>query len=115
MFAFGLAFVLLCEGTVDHPAHDSADEDCERGADGEIGSHGECERTNAKQFYHDDEGYAEENERPGELATKDAVDDGRHEAALWGGGLFAADALDPLDLDLAGGGIIEVFAVGERG
>ena len=72
------------------------------------------ERT-PRSSTHDDEGYAEQDERPGEFAAEDAVDDGGHEAALRGGGFFAADALDPLDFDLAGGGVVEVLAVGEGG
>ena len=51
----------------------------------------------------------------GKFAGEDAVDDGGHQLALGGGGLFAADALGPLDEDLVGGGVHEVFAVGERG
>ena len=51
----------------------------------------------------------------GSLRLEDAVDDGGHEAALWGCGFFAADALDPLDFDLAGGWVVEVFAVVEGG
>jgi len=58
---------------------------------------------------------AEEDEGPGELAGEDAVDDGGHEAALRGGGAFAADALDPLDLDAAAGGVVEVLAVLDGG
>ena len=45
---------------------------------------------------------SEQHESPGQLAAEDAVDDSGHEAALRGGGLFAADALDPLDFDLRG-------------
>ncbi len=86
-------------GAVDHPAHDAADEDGERGGDGEIGADGEGERADAEQLDDDDEGDAEQDQRPGELAGEDAVDDGGHEAALRGGGLLAADALDPLDFD----------------
>ena len=107
--------VVVEHGAVDHPAHEAADEDGEGGGDGEVGSDGEGEGADAEELDDDDEGDAEEDERPGELAGEDAVDDGGHEAALRGGGLFAADALDPLDLDLAGGGVEEVLAVGEGG
>ena len=115
MFDAGLPCGLAMHGAVDHPAHDSADEDGECGGDGEIGSHGEGEGADAEEFDDDDEGDAEEHERPRQLAAEDAVDDGGHEAALRGGGLFAADALDPLDFDLAGGGVVEVLAVVEGG
>ena len=106
---------LLCESAIDHPAHDAADEDGQRGGDGEIGADGEGERADAEQLDHDDQRDAEQDEGPGELAREDAVDDGGHEAALRGGGLFAADALDPLDFDLVGGGVVEVLAVVEGG
>ena len=102
-------------GVVDHPAHDSADEDRERGGDAEVGAHGEGEGTDAEEFDDDDDGDAEEHERPGKFAGEDAVDDGGHETALRGGGFFAADALDPLDFDLAGGGVVEVLAVFKGG
>ena len=94
---------VLEHGAIDHPAHDSADEDGEGGGDGEVGSYGEGEGADAEEFDDDDEGYAEEDEGPREFAGEDSVDDGGHEAALRGGGFFAADALDPLDFDLAGG------------
>src|ERR1700733_12893270 len=106
---------MFFEGTVDHPAHDSADEDGEGGGDGEVGSYGEGEGADAEEFDDDDEGYAEEDEGPGEFVGEDSVDDGGHEAALRGGRGFAADALDPLDIDLAGGGVVEVLAVFESG
>ena len=110
----GLPCGVATHGVVDHPAHDSADEDGEGGGDGEVGAYGEGEGADAEEFDDDDEGDAEEDEGPGEFAGEDAVDDGGHEAALRGGGFFAADALDPLDFDLAGGGVVEVFAVFER-
>ena len=77
----------------------------------EVGSDGEGERAHAEEFDDDHERDTEQDQGPGELAGEDAVDDGGHEAALRGGGFFAADALDPLDLDLAGGGVVEVLAV----
>jgi len=63
----------------------------------------------------DDDGGAKLHGRPGEFAAEDAVDDGGHETALWGRGLLAADTLNPLDFDFAGGGVVEVFAVFESG
>src|SRR5208337_4639368 len=55
----------------------------------------------------------EHDQSPGQLAREDSVDDGGHEAGLRRGGLFAADAGDPLDLNLLGGGRVEVLAVGK--
>ena len=81
----------------------------------EVGADGEGEGADAEEFDDDDEGDTEQDEGPGEFAGEDSVDDGGHEAALRGGGLFAADALDPLDFDLAGGGVVEVLAVVEGG
>src|SRR5215471_17425346 len=103
------------DGTVDHPAHDASTEHGERGADGKIGSDCKGERAHAEDFNGDDEENAKEDESPRKLAGEDAVDHGSHEAALWGCGLFAADALHPLDFNVAGLRVVEVFAVGERG
>ena len=66
----------------------------------QIGADSEGERADAEQLDGDDEGDAEQDQPPGELAAEDAVDDGGHEAGLRGGGLLAADALNPLDFDL---------------
>src|SRR5215470_839393 len=103
------------DGAVDHPAHDASAEHGERSADGEIGSDGEGERTHTENFNGDDKEDAEEDESPGKLACEDAVDDGGHEAALWGCCFLAADALYPLDFDVASLRVVEIFAVGERG
>ena len=50
MFEFGLALGVAVHGAVDHPAHDSADEDGEGGGDGEVGSYGEGEGADAEEF-----------------------------------------------------------------
>ena len=110
-----LAGGVLGEAAVDHPAHDAADEDGEGGGDREVGADGEGERADAEELDGEDERDAEQDERPGEAMGEDAVDDGGHETALRGGGFFAADALDPLDLDALGGGVVEVLAVFEGG
>src|SRR5580704_17109983 len=102
---------MAMHGVVDQPAHDSADEDGERGGDAEVCAYREGEGADAEEFDDDHDGDAEEYERPGQLAAKDAIDDGGHEAALRGRGLLAADALNPLDFDFAGGWIVEVLAV----
>ena len=113
MFKASFLSSVVEQGAVYHPAHDSADKDGESGGDGEVGSDGEGEGADAEEFDDDDEGYTEEDEGPGEFAAEDAVDDGGHEAALRCGSGFAANALDPLDVYLAGGGVVEVLAVFE--
>ena len=111
----GVGEAMLFHSAIDHPAHDSAYEDGEGGGDAEVGSDCEGEGADAEQFDDDDDGDAEENESPREFAAEDSVDDGGHETALRGRGFFAADALDPLDFDFAGGRVVEVFAVVEGG
>ena len=97
------------------PADHAADKDGQSGSDGEICAHGEGQGTDAEQLNRDDDEDAEQDQSPGELAAENAVDDGGHEAGLRGGRLFAADAGNPLDFDLLGGGRVEIFAVGEFG
>src|SRR5258708_6452752 len=103
------------QDVVDQPAHDSADEDGERGGDAEVGAYGEGEGADAEEFDDDHDGDAEENERPGEFAAEDSVDNSGHETALWSCCLLAADALNPLDFDFAGGWVVEVLSVVEGG
>ena len=99
---------------VDHPAHHAADEDGQRSGDGEVRADSEGKRTDAEKFNDDDEGDTKQHQGPGQFAREDAIDDGGHQAALRSSGLFAADALNPLDFDLASGGVVEILAVLER-
>ena len=101
------------EGGVYQEAHDAAGEDGQGGADREVGSYGEGERADAEQLDRDHEEDAHQDETPWEFLAEDAVDDGGHEAGLRGGGVFAADALDPLNFDFARARGVEVFAVGK--
>src|SRR5277367_988026 len=106
---------MFFHGAIYHPAHDSAYEDGECGGDAEVGADREGERADPEEFNDDDDGDAKKNKGPWEFAREDSVDDGGHEAALRGGGFFAADALNPLDFDFACGRVVKVFAVVERG
>lgn len=101
-------------GAVDHPAHHSADEDGQGGGDGEVGPYGEGEGAYAEELDDDDQRDSKKNQGPGKLLGEDAIDDGSHELALGCGGLLGADALNPLNLDLAGSGVEEVLAVRKR-
>ena len=77
--AFAAGFL---DGRIDEPADHAAAEDGQRGADGQIGADGEGERADAEQLDGDDQGDAEQDQSPGQLAAEDAVDDGGHEAGL---------------------------------
>ena len=81
---------------IDYPAHDASAENCQRRRDGKYAPTAkDSERTPSSST-------AITRETPsstsphGSLRRQDAVDDGGHEPALRRGGLFAADALDPL-------------------
>ena len=102
-------------GLIDEPAHHAADKDGQRGADGQIRADGEGERADAEQLDGDDERDAEQHQSPGQLAAQDAVDDGGHEAGLRRGRAGAADALNPMHLNVAGGGRVEILAVLQLG
>ncbi len=115
MLNHSFALELLLRGAIDNPAHHPTHKDRESRADGQIGSHCQGQRADPKQLNHDDQRHAEQHERPRKLAAEDAVDDRGHQSALRRCGLLAADALCPLDFDLAGGRVVEILAVGKGG
>ena len=114
-FGFGGVAAGFFYGLIDEPADHAANEDGQSGADGQIGAHGECERADAEQLNGNDEGNAEHHQAPGEFAAQDAVDDGGHQPGLGRRGAGAADSLNPMNLDAAGRGGVEIFAVLQLG
>src|SRR5207248_3607047 len=67
-----------------------------------------------QKFDDNDDRDAKEHKRPGKLTAEDAINDCRHKTTLRRCGLFAADTLNPLDLDLAAGWVVEVLTILER-
>src|SRR5208283_715962 len=109
------ARALLDHRAVDHPSHHATDEDGQRGGDRKISSNRECERPDAQQLDDYDQRHAQQNQRPRQLAREDAIDDGRHQAALRRGGALAADSLNPLHLNLSGGWVEKILPIVQRG
>src|ERR1700723_2251859 len=104
---------MFLHGAINHPADDSADEDGEGGGDAEVCADSEGEGADAQEFDDYDDSDSKQDKGPRQFAAEDSVDDSGHQAALRRCGLLAADALDPLDLNLSGGWVVEVLAVVE--
>src|SRR6202012_5616865 len=114
-FAAGVCFAAsgLGYGAIDHPAHDAAAEHGQRSSNREIGSNSERQRAYAENFHGDDHKDTKKDEPPWQFARQDAIDDSRHETALWFCGFLAADPLHPLDFDIASLRIVKILAIGK--
>ena len=95
------------------PADDAAAEDRQRRVEPEVGADRERQRADAEQLHRDDEEDAHRDQAPGQALVEDAGDHRRHQAPLRRRGLVAADAGDPLHLDLPRVGVVEILAVGQ--
>src|SRR5712675_2302893 len=99
------------ESFVYQPAHQTSTEDRERGGDWNVKAYGKRKRANAQNLYRNHQEHTQQDQSPRELASQDAVDHRGHQSSLRSSGVATADAMHPLDLNLARLGIVEVAAV----